>query len=118
MESDNTQTGLPLVDTGQIEAIEAAIGRDALMGLIAGLLRDCEVGRSRLAELKSSQMHHQLTREAHKLGGMLAQFGCPAAADAFRSCARATEPGEAIALLDGALALLGPTCTALEAACS
>jgi HPt (histidine-containing phosphotransfer) domain-containing protein len=116
MEQDITQTEMPLVDTGQIEALEAAIGRDAMRGLIAGLLRDCEAGRSRLTDLRSGQMHDQLAREAHKLGGMLAHFGCPAAAHVFRSCARAESPGEALILLDGGLALLGPTCAALEAA--
>ena len=116
MEQDITQTEMPLVDISQIEAIEAAIGRDALGGLIAGLLRDCEAGRSRIAELKSAQMHDQLAREAHKLGGMLAQFGCPAAGHAFRSCAHTTDAEEAIVLLNGALDLLGPTCAALEAA--
>jgi hypothetical protein len=118
MEQDISQTEVPLVDTDQLAAIEAAIGRDALKGLIAGLLRDCEAGRSRLAELKSGQMHNQLAREAHKLGGMLAQFGCTAAANAFRSCSRAAEPGEALALVDDGLDLLGPTCRALEAAYS
>lgn len=115
MEPDITQTDLPLVDTSQIEAIEAAIGREALTGLIAGLLRDCEAGRRRLSELKSGQMPDQLAREAHKLGGMLAQFGCPAAAHAFRSCAHAKDADHALVLLDGALDLLEPTCAALEA---
>ncbi len=101
-----------LLDLSYIRDVQEAVGASAMQTLVAAFLRDCREGQARLAN-SPDQPAAVRAKEAHRLAGMLVQFGCPEAGNAFRAASHAA-PQDLPALLAKAMALAEPTCAALE----
>lgn len=108
-----SDAGPDLLDFDFIVSLQTAVGPHAMRDLIAAFLRDCRTGAKRLADSGYRMGSPALGRDAHRFAGMLAQFGCPAAALAFRAASH-SPAGDMPRLLAKAMDLIEPTCRAME----
>lgn len=103
------------IDMPYLTEVCQAIGYDAMAVLIQSFLRDCIQSADRISGSLERQDLEHLPKEAHRLSGMLAQFGCPRAARGFREAARCA-PTEIAAPLARSIETLRLTRQALEQA--
>ena len=112
--SDLSKTPPPLlVDEAYLLNLAQAVGVPVLRDLLAATLRDCAAAAHKIETVHRSN-EAALAREAHKLGGLFMQFGCPAAGHAFKAAAQAS-PEERPPYVAAALKLVEPTLAELRA---
>lgn len=103
-----------LLDRAYLDSVEAAIGTPAMRDIVGTFLRDCATAKVRVEHMLGAPEGDGLAKEAHRLGGMLAQFGCPAAAVPFRQASRCKVGAEMTGLIRTGLSLLEPTLEAIQ----
>ena len=112
--SAHSQNDLPLVDEAYLNSVQEAVGAAAMVGLVEAMLKDARQASDLLAAARQRDGSKGEAREAHRLGGLFAQFGCPAIAQRLKDAAHA-EPIDVHVLVESALALLGPTLARVSA---
>ena len=78
-----------LVDESALRSIEDAVGATAMAQLMAAMLSDARHAAKSLDVAMTSGGVAAQAREAHRLGGLFAQFGCPAIAKALKEASHA-----------------------------
>ncbi|MDB5651105.1 MAG: hypothetical protein JWL62_2625 [Hyphomicrobiales bacterium] len=76
---------LRAIDLHYLAEVCETVGNDAMHGLIQSFLHDCRASTERISSSLGRGEFASLSKEAHGLAGMLAQFGCPSAAHAFNT---------------------------------
>lgn len=112
--STPTHNDLPLVDAAYLQSVQDAVGAAAMAGLIEAMLKDARQTADLLRAARTRDGARGEAREAHRLGGLFAQFGCPALALALKEAAHA-ESNMVASMSESALALLAPTLAGLAA---
>lgn len=112
--SAGAHSDMPLVDEAYLQSVQEAVGAAAMAGLIEAMLKDARKTAELLAAARAKDGEKGEAREAHRLGGLFAQFGCPAVAEALKAASHA-EPGKVGAGVESALALVDPTISRLSA---